>query len=82
MYQSGANVNVVSMVTVDAGEVRISGTAVPGARVTVNGAPAEVHADGTWSVNLSISHGSTMIDVVAVSADGSSRSSSSVTVSG
>jgi len=69
------------MVTVGSGEVQVSGTAAPGAKVTVNGAPVVVHADGSWSVNLSDGHGPKPVNVVAVSADGRSRSSSTVTVS-
>lgn len=82
MYRSSANVSIVSTVSAGSGAVQISGTGSPGARVTVNGAPATVGADGTWSVTVNVGRGPTAVNVVAVSADGSSRSSSSVTVSG
>jgi len=82
MNQSGANVSILSTVTVGSGEVRISGMAAPGANVTVNGAPVGIHPDGTWSVTLSVGHGRTVLTVAAVSATGSSRSSSSITVNG
>ena len=82
MYQSHANVSIVSMINTGSGEVQISGTAARGAKVTLNGAPVAVRPDGTWSVRLGVGHGPTVVNVVAVSADGSSRSSSSVTVSG
>jgi uncharacterized protein YfaP (DUF2135 family) len=82
MYQTGANVRIVSTVSAGSGAVQISGTAAPGASVTVNGAPVVVNADGTWAVKLNVGRGPTSVDVVAVSADGSSRSSSSVMVSG
>jgi hypothetical protein len=82
MYQSGANVSIVSTVTTGAGEVQITGTATPGTRVTVNGAPVAVDSDGTWSVKVSVDRTPMTVDVVAVSADGSNRSSSSVTVGG
>jgi hypothetical protein len=77
----GASVSILSTVTNGAGKVRISGTASPGAKVTVNGSPVNV-SGGTWSVNLNVGPAATTVNVVAVSADGSSRSSSSVTVSG
>jgi hypothetical protein len=82
MNQSRANVSILSAVTLGSGEVRISGTASPGANVTVNGAPVGLHPDGTWSVTLSVGHGPNVVNVAAVSASGSSRSSSSVTVNG
>ena len=82
MYGSQANVSIVSMVNTGSREVRISGTAARGAKVTVNGEPVAVRPDGTWSVQRSVGHGPTVLNVVAVSADGSSRSSSSVTVGG
>ncbi len=82
MYESQTNVSILSMVNTGAREVQISGTAGRGAMVTVNGDPVAVRPDGTWSVGVSVGHGMTVLNVVAVSADGSSRSSSSVTVSG
>jgi hypothetical protein len=82
MYQSRANVSIVSMVNTGSREVQISGTADRGAKVTANGEPVAVHPDGTWSVRLPVGHGPTVLNVVAVSADGSSQSSSSVTISG
>jgi hypothetical protein len=80
MYQSRANVSITSTVTAGTGEARIAGTATPATRVTVNGMPIAVHSDGTWSVKLNVGHGPMTVNVVAVSADGTSRSSSSVTV--
>jgi hypothetical protein len=82
MYESRANVSIVSMVSTGSREVRISGTASPGAKVTANGEPVAVGSDGAWSVGLRVGRGPTVLNVVAVSADGSSRSSSSVTVNG
>ncbi len=82
MYQSGSNVSIVSSVASGSAEVQVSGTAAPGANVTVNGERIAVGADGTWSVRLRGGAGPKVVNVVAVSADGSSRSSSSVTVSG
>jgi Glucodextranase, domain B len=82
MYESQANVSIISMVNTGSREVQISGTATQGARVTANGEPVAVRPDGTWSVALRVGHGPTVVNVVAVSADGSSRSSSSVTASG
>jgi hypothetical protein len=82
MYESQANVSIVSMVSAGSRAVRITGTAGRGANVTVNGQPVAVRPDGTWSVEVSVGRGMNVLNVVAVSADGSSRSSSSVTVSG
>ena len=82
MYESHANVSIVSMVNTGSREVQISGTSARGAKVTANGEPVAVRPDGTWSVALRVGHGPTVVNVVAVSADGSSRSSSSVAVSG
>jgi len=80
MYFSRTNVSMISTVSTGSGNVQISGTAARGDKVTVNGAPVAVRPDGTWSVRVSASHGPTVVNVVTVSADGSSRSSSSVTV--
>jgi hypothetical protein len=82
MYESRTNVGIMSTVSTGSREVRVSGTAARGATVTVNGEPVAVRPDGAWSVGLRVGHGPTVLDVVAVSADGSSRSTSSVTVSG
>jgi hypothetical protein len=82
MYQSAANVSIVSSVANGSGDVQVSGTATPGANVTVNGVRIAVGADGTWSVKMRGGSGPKVVNVVAVSADGSSRSSSSVTVNG
>ena len=82
MYGSLASVSIVSMVSTGSREVRISGTAAQGAKVTANGKPVTVRPDGTWSLRCTVGNKPTVLNVVAVSADGSSRSSSSVTVSG
>jgi len=82
MYASRSNVSIVSVVNTGSREVRISGTAAQGSNVTVNGRPVTVRADGTWSVRSSGGRRPMVLNVVAVSADGSSRSSSSVTVGG
>ena len=82
MYGSQANISIVSMVNAGAWEVHVSGTTARGTKVTANGEPVAVRPDGTWSVSVRVGHGPTVLNVVAVSADGSSRSSSSVTVGG
>lgn len=82
MYGSQANVSNINVVNTGSGEVEISGAASAGARVTVNGQPVAVRNDGSWSLRVRAGRGPTAVNVVAVSADGSSRSSSSVTVSG
>jgi hypothetical protein len=82
MYESRANVSIVSTVSTGSREIRVSGTAARGAKVTANGEPVVVGPDGAWTVGLSVGHGPTVLNVVAVSADGSCRSSSSVTVNG
>jgi hypothetical protein len=82
MCRSASNVSIVSNVASGSGEVRVSGTAAPDANVTVNGTRITVRADGTWSVRVRGGSGPKVVNVVSVSADGSSRSSASVTVSG
>jgi uncharacterized protein YfaP (DUF2135 family) len=60
-------------VSVASGTVRVAGTAEPGAVVEVNGEPAAVAADGTFSMELAIPRGLTNVVVRAMDAAGNAR---------
>lgn len=61
-----------------AGVVRVSGTASPGARVTVNGTPVQSATDGRWSVELPVERPVTTVRAEAT--DGVSRATATVSV--
>lgn len=59
--------------TVSGGTVRVSGTSEPGASVQVNGEPAAVAADGSFSAELAVPRGLTNVVVHATDAAGNER---------
>lgn len=80
---SSATIAITSTSSDGHGTVVVHGSASPGARVTVDGRTVAPGADGSWSVTLSLAPGtSATITAVATSADGASRSSTTVVVSG
>jgi hypothetical protein len=79
---SSVSISIKSAVRNGSGVIQVRGVATAGATATLNGAPIGIGPDGTWSADLPVHPGPTTVTATAVSADGSSRSSSTVTVNG
>jgi hypothetical protein len=79
---SSVTISIKSAVSNGSGVIQVRGVATAGATATLNGAPVVIGPDGTWSADLPVHPGPTTVTATAVSADGSSRSSSTVTVNG
>ena len=77
---ASVSISITSAVRNGTGAVNVRGSATPGVRATVNGAPVVIASDGTWSADVAVGPGPTTVTAAAVSADGRNRSSSSVTI--
>jgi len=58
---------------VNAPEVQVSGTASPGAVVTVNDAILVVGADGTFTSSVTLEQGPNLIEVIASNSSGDAQ---------
>jgi len=68
------------LVQSDSGHVKVTGTAAPGpsgspvAWVAVNKVPATLNGDGTWSADVDLSTGATLLETVVMSQEGAKTS--------